>query len=123
MKVMVVDDSMTMRRIVMVNLKKAGYSDIIEADNGRAALDILEGGERPGVILLDWNMPEMSGLDLLKKIKADSNLKSIPVIMVTSEAEKSAVVQAVQAGAMGYVVKPLTPESFKKNVVEKLKTQ
>ena len=122
MKIMVVDDSLTMRRIVILNLKKTGYSDIIEAENGRVALDMLcsslEG--MPDVILLDWNMPEMSGLEFLKTVKADAKLKSIPVIMVTTESEQKCVVEAVSEGAVGYLVKPLTAKSFQKNVVEKL---
>lgn len=122
MKIMVVDDSLTMRRIVILNLKKAGYTDIIEAENGRVALDMLYSSLEgmPDVILLDWNMPEMSGLEFLKTVKADAKLKSIPVIMVTTESEKKCVVEAASEGAVGYLVKPLTAESFQKNVVEKL---
>jgi two-component system, chemotaxis family, chemotaxis protein CheY len=122
MKIMVVDDSMTMRRIVIMNLKKGGYEDIIEAEHGKQAHDMLLAGTRPDVILLDWNMPEMNGMELLQTIKKDDKLKSIPVIMVTTEAEKERVLQAVQAGAMGYLVKPLTPESFQKQVIDKLKS-
>lgn len=124
MKIMVVDDSITMRRIIVVNLKKMGYSDIIEADNGKIALQMLRNplsmGGLPNVILLDWNMPEMSGIDLLKLLKEDSFLRAIPVIMVTTESEKEKVVLAIQTGASGYLVKPITPESFQKQVVDKL---
>ena len=124
MKIMVVDDSLTMRRIIVVNLKKAGYENIIEADDGKSALkqlmELQISGGLPTVILLDWNMPEMNGIDLLKLLKADAKLKSIPVIMVTTEAEKERVMYALQCGAMGYLVKPITPDSFQKQVVERL---
>ena len=124
MKIMVVDDSVTMRRIIVVNLKKAGYSDILEAESGKQALDQLRSpasiGGVPDVMLLDWNMPEMNGIDLLKTIKADESLKALPVIMVTTESEKERVLLALQTGAMGYLVKPITPESFQKQVIERL---
>ena len=122
MKVMIVDDSVTLRRIVVLNLKKAGYTDIIEAENGRVALDMLvpSSENMPDVILLDWNMPVMSGLEFLKTVKADVKLKNIPVIMVTIESESKYVAEAISEGAIGYLVKPLTAESFQKNVVERL---
>jgi two-component system chemotaxis response regulator CheY len=126
MRIMVVDDSTTMRRIVVMNLKKAGYSNIVEAENGRMALDLLEAspdGGKPDVILLDWNMPEMSGMDFLKAVKVDAKHKDIPVIMVTTEAEKERVMAAIAAGASGYLVKPLTPESFQKQVIERLQNK
>ena len=122
MKIMVVDDSITMRRIVILNLKKAGYEDVIEAENGRVALGILYAakGDLPDVVLLDWNMPEMSGIDFLKEIKSDAKLKNIPVIMVTTEAERECVMEAVKFGASGYLVKPLTPSKFQEQVIAKL---
>ena len=122
MKVMIVDDSVTLRRIVVLNLKKAGYTDIIEAENGRVALDMLvpSSENMPDVILLDWNMPVMSGLEFLKTVKADVKLNNIPVIMVTIESESKYVAEAISEGAIGYLVKPLTAESFQKNVVERL---
>ena len=122
MKIMVVDDSITMRRIVILNLKKAGYENIIEAENGRVALGILLAAKdnMPDIILLDWNMPEMSGIEFLKEIKSDVKLKSIPVIMVTTEAERECVMEAVKYGASGYLVKPLTPDKFQDQVIDKL---
>lgn len=122
MKIMVVDDSITMRRIVILNLKKAGYEDIVEAENGRVALGILLAAksDMPDLILLDWNMPEMSGIEFLKEIKVDVKLKNIPVIMVTTEAERECVMEAVKCGASGYLIKPLTPAKFQEQVIEKL---
>ena len=120
MKVLVVDDSLTMRRIVLNNLKKAGYEDVLEADDGLAALGLLEQGHKVELILLDWNMPNMNGLEFLKVVKAKDAFKAIPVIMVTTEAEKGQVVLAIQAGAAGYLVKPVTPQAFQKQVIEKI---
>ncbi|MFH0921654.1 MAG: response regulator [Fibrobacterota bacterium] len=124
MKIMVVDDSVTMRRIIVVNLKKAGYNDIVEAESGRQALGMLRSpgasGGFPDVMLLDWNMPEMTGIELLKAVKSDDTLRHLPIIMVTTESEKERVLMALQSGAMGYLVKPITPDSFQKQVVERL---
>ena len=122
MKIMIIDDSVTLRRIVIYNLKKAGYTDVVEAENGREAFKMLETSpdKIPDVILLDWNMPVMNGLQFLKTIKANEKLKSIPVIMVTIEAEKKYVNEAISEGAIGYLIKPLTAESFQKNVIDKL---
>ena len=122
MKIMVVEDSVTMRRIVLLNLKKAGYTDVIVAENGRVALDMLGPSSEniPDVILLDLNMPVMGGLEFLKTVKANAKLKSIPVIMVTIESEMKYVMEAISEGAIGYLIKPFTAESFRKSVVEKL---
>ena len=110
-KVLVVDDFATMRRIVKGVLKQLGFNDIIEAENGSAALEELK-KESVGLIVSDWNMPKMTGLDLLKAVKSDANLKSIPFIMVTAEGQKDNVLEAVKAGVNNYIVKPFTPETF-----------
>ncbi len=121
MKIMIVDDSITMRRIEVLALKKAGYTDVMEAENGADAFDKLATTPvLPEVILLDWNMPGMSGIEVLRKIKADRALKKIAVIMVTTEAEKERVLEALKSGASGYLVKPLTPRKFMSQVIEKL---
>jgi two-component system chemotaxis response regulator CheY len=112
MKVLVVDDFATMRRIVKGVLKQLGFSDIIEADDGSNALKELK-KEKVGLIVSDWNMPNMTGLELLKEVKGDGDLKDIPFLMVTAEGQKENVVQAVQAGVSNYIVKPFTPETFK----------
>jgi two-component system chemotaxis response regulator CheY len=110
-KVLVVDDFATMRRIVKGVLKQLGFSDIIEAEDGDLAFKELK-REKIGLIVSDWNMPNMSGLDLLKAVKEDASLKDIPFLMVTAEGQKENVIQAVQAGVSNYIVKPFTPETF-----------
>jgi two-component system chemotaxis response regulator CheY len=111
MKVLVVDDFATMRRIVKGVLKQLGFSNIIEAEDGNAALGELR-KEKFGLIVSDWNMPNMSGLDLLKAVRGDATLKTIPFIMVTAEGQKENVIEAVKAGVSNYIVKPFTPETF-----------
>ena len=110
-KVLVVDDFATMRRIVKGVLKQLGFNDIIEAEDGSSALKECH-KEKIGLIVSDWNMPNMTGLDLLKAVRADTNLKDTPFLMVTAEGQKENVVQAVQAGVSNYIVKPFTPETF-----------
>jgi two-component system chemotaxis response regulator CheY len=117
MKVLVVDDFATMRRIVKGVLKQLGFSDIIEAENGSSALDELK-KENVGLIVSDWNMPKMTGLDLLKAVREDEKLKSIPFIMVTAEGQKENVLEAVKAGVSNYIVKPFTPETFNEKLVK-----
>ena len=117
MKVLVVDDFSTMRRIVRNVLKQVGLTSIVEADNGKAALKVLK-KENIDLILCDWNMPEMSGIDLLKAVKSDDALKNIPFVMVTAEAQKDNILEAVKAGVSSYIVKPFTAET----VSEKLGT-
>ena len=107
MKFLVVDDFSTMRRIVRNLLKELGFSNVEEAEDGADALSKLRNGGIQFVIS-DWNMPNMTGLDLLKNIRADAALKSLPVLMVTAEAKKENIIAAAQAGASGYVVKPFT---------------
>jgi len=111
MKVLVVDDFATMRRIVKGVLKQLGFNNIIEAEDGSMALDELK-REDIGLIVSDWNMPNMTGLDLLKAVRGDANLKGIPFIMVTAEGQKENVVEAVKCGVSNYIVKPFTPETF-----------
>jgi len=109
--VLVVDDFATMRRIIKGVLKQLGFSNLIEAEDGEAALKELR-KEKIGLIVSDWNMPNMTGLELLKAVRADDNLKNIPFLMVTAEGQKENVIQAVQAGVSNYIVKPFTPETF-----------
>jgi len=111
MKVLVVDDFATMRRIVKGVLKQLGFSNIIEAEDGNAAIGELK-KEKIGLIVSDWNMPNMSGLDLLKAVRGDTDLKTIPFLMVTAEGQKENVIEAVKAGVTNYIVKPFTPETF-----------
>ncbi|ASP46606.1 MAG: chemotaxis response regulator CheY [Colwellia polaris] len=107
MKVLVVDDFSTMRRIIKNLLRDLGFTNISEADDGNTALPMLKDGNFDFVVT-DWNMPGMQGIDLLKAIRADSNLSHIPVLMVTAEAKKEQIIMAAQAGVNGYIVKPFT---------------
>jgi len=107
MKVLVVDDFSTMRRIIKNLLRDIGFTNISEADDGSTALPMLKEGDFDFVVT-DWNMPGMQGIDLLKAIRADSKLSHIPVLMVTAEAKKEQIVMAAQAGVNGYIVKPFT---------------
>jgi len=112
MKVLVVDDFSTMRRIVKNLLRDLGFTNIQEADDGSTALPMLQGGDFDFVVT-DWNMPGMQGIDLLKAIRADSSLAHIPVLLITAEAKKEQIVMAAQAGVNGYIVKPFTAATLK----------
>ncbi|MBA6389435.1 chemotaxis response regulator CheY [Colwellia sp. BRX10-3] len=107
MKVLVVDDFSTMRRIIKNLLRDLGFTNISEADDGNTALPMLKDGNFEFVVT-DWNMPGMQGIDLLKAIRADAKLSHIPVLMVTAEAKKEQIIMAAQAGVNGYIVKPFT---------------
>lgn len=106
-RILVVDDFPTMRRIVRNLLADLGFNNLDEAEDGVQALERLN-NTKVGLVLSDWNMPNMDGLTLLTKIRADPNLAAIPVLMVTAEAKKENIIAAAQAGANGYVVKPFT---------------
>ena len=107
MKFLVVDDFSTMRRIVRNLLKELGFSNVHEAEDGIEALKKLR-AESFDFVVSDWNMPNMTGIDLLREIRKDEGLKHLPVLMVTAEAKKENIIEAAQAGASGYVVKPFT---------------
>ena len=107
MRILVVDDFSTMRRIVRNLLKELGYSHIDEAEDGALALSKLK-RERFDFVVSDWNMPNMTGIELLKAIRADAALQALPVLMITAEARKENIIEAAQAGANGYIVKPFT---------------
>lgn len=115
MKILVVDDFSTMRRIIKNLLKDLGFTSIQEADDGNTALPMLVQGDFDFVVT-DWNMPGMQGIDLLRAIRADDNLKHLPVLMVTAEAKKEQIVAAAQAGVNGYVVKPFTAATLKEKL-------
>ncbi len=114
-KILVVDDMSTMRRIIRTILNQLGYSNIEEAENGKQALAKLK-KEKFDFVVTDWNMPEMDGLSLVKAIRADEELKHIPVLMVTAEAKKENVMEALKAGVNNYIVKPFTPEVLKEKM-------
>ena len=107
MKFLVVDDFSTMRRIVRNLLKELGYTNAEEAEDGVVALNMLKNNKFDFVVS-DWNMPNMTGIELLKNIRADETLKNLPVLMITAEARKENIIEAAQAGANGYIVKPFT---------------
>jgi two-component system chemotaxis response regulator CheY len=115
MKILTVDDFSTMRRIIRNILRQIGYSNIAEAETGGAALNTLQ-TQAIDFVISDWNMPGMSGLELLQAIRADDKLKNIPVLMVTAEALKENVVEALKAGVNGYIVKPFTAETLKEKI-------
>jgi two-component system chemotaxis response regulator CheY len=115
MKILVVDDFSTMRRIIKNLLKDLGFANIQEADDGNTALPMLNQGDFDFVVT-DWNMPGMQGIDLLRAIRADERLKHLPVLMVTAEAKKEQIVAAAQAGVNGYVIKPFTAATLKQKL-------
>lgn len=115
MKILVVDDFSTMRRIIKNLLKDLGFTNIQEADDGSTALPMLQQGDFDFVVT-DWNMPGMQGIDLLRAVRSDDSLKHLPVLMVTAEAKKEQIVAAAQAGVNGYVVKPFTAATLKEKL-------
>ena len=116
-KILVVDDFSTMRRIIKNLLRDLGFNNVIEADDGKTALPILQQG---GIqfLVTDWNMPGMTGIDLVRTVRADSNpaLSGIPILMVTAEAKREQIIAAAQAGVNGYVVKPFTAVVLKEKI-------
>jgi two-component system chemotaxis response regulator CheY len=115
LKFLVVDDFSTMRRIVRNLLKELGYANVDEAEDGVAALQKLRGGNFQFVVT-DWNMPNMTGIELLRAIRADGALKHLPVLMITAEAKKENIIEAAQAGASGYIVKPFTAATLEEKL-------
>lgn len=114
-KILVVDDFSTMRRIIKNLLRDLGFTNVEEADDGKTALPILQQGHIE-FLITDWNMPGMTGIDLLKTVRADPSLAQIPVLMVTAEAKREQIIAAAQAGVNGYVVKPFTAGVLKEKI-------
>ncbi|PWI35091.1 chemotaxis protein CheY [Vibrio albus] len=115
MKILIVDDFSTMRRIVKNLLRDLGFNNTQEADDGLTALPMLKNGEFDFVVT-DWNMPGMQGIDLLRNIRADDELKHLPVLMITAEAKREQIIEAAQAGVNGYIVKPFTAATLKEKL-------
>jgi len=115
LKVLVVDDMMSIRNIVKRALLEIGYKDIYDALNGEDALEKLKSGGF-GLVLLDWNMPVMNGIELLRIIRADSALRTLPVLMITTEAKMENIMEAVQAGVSDYVVKPFSAQALQEKL-------
>jgi two-component system, chemotaxis family, chemotaxis protein CheY len=115
MRFLVVDDSSTMRRIIINTLNKLGHQDVQEAGNGKEGLDRLTTGP-VDMIITDWNMPEMSGIDFVRAVRSTSTVRAVPVLMVTTNAAKDDIVEALKAGVNSYVVKPFTPETMREKI-------
>ena len=115
MKFLVVDDFSTMRRIIKNLLHDLGYPNVTEADDGKTALPMLQSGGFD-FLISDWNMPGMSGLDLIKAVRSDARLAKLPVLMLTAEAKREQIIEAAQAGVNGYVIKPFTAETLKEKL-------
>jgi two-component system chemotaxis response regulator CheY len=121
-RVLVVDDFSTMRRIIKNFLNDLGYTSIAEADDGKTALPVLKSGD-VDFLITDWNMPGMPGLELLREVRGDPATKKLPVLMVTAEAKREQIVEAAQAGVNGYVVKPFTAQTLKEKIDKILASQ
>ena len=115
MKILIVDDFSTMRRIIKNLLRDLGFTNTVEADDGLTAIPILNSGSIDFPVT-DWNMPGMTGIDLLRHVRADEKLRSLPVLMVTAEAKREQIIEAAQAGVNGYVVKPFTALALKEKI-------
>lgn len=116
MKLVVVDDSSTMRRIIKNTLARLGYKDILEGEDGVQGWEVVDNNPDLGMLITDWNMPEMNGLELVKKVRADERFKDLPIIMVTTEGGKAEVITALKAGVNNYIVKPFTPQVLKEKL-------
>ncbi len=115
-KFLIVDDSNTMRRIVVNTLKSLGYNEYVEAEDGKVALEKLNADSAINFVITDWNMPVMTGLELTKAIRANERTKELPILMVTTRGVKEDIVQALQARVSNYVVKPFTPQILKEKI-------
>lgn len=115
MSILVVDDFSTMRRIIKGLLQDLGFANITEADDGLTALSLLKAGNFD-LLITDWNMPGMQGVELLRQVRADERMKKLPVLMLTAEAKRAQIVAAAQAGVSGYVIKPFTAATLKEKI-------
>ena len=119
LKILAVDDSPTMRRIIINTLKRAGFTDVIEATDGKDALAKMK-VEKPNFVITDWNMPEMDGLTFISTLRSQADYKDLPVLMVTTRSVKEDIVDAMKAGVNNYIVKPFTPETLKAKIDQML---
>jgi len=115
MKILIVDDFSTMRRIIKNLLRELGFNNTLEAEDGQTALPKLQSG---GIdfLITDWNMPGMTGIELLKTVRSDPSLRNLPVLMVTAEAKREQIVEAAQAGVNGYIIKPFTAATLQEKI-------
>ena len=116
LKFLVVDDSVTMRRIVINSLKNLGYDNFVEAGDGKEALEKLSVDESISFVITDWNMPTVSGLELVKSIRGDSKLSKLSILMVTTRGVKEDIIEALNARVNNYIVKPFTPQVLKEKI-------
>jgi two-component system, chemotaxis family, chemotaxis protein CheY len=123
LKLLVVDDSSTMRRIIKNTLSRLGYEDVLEGEDGVQGWSVLNENPDMGMLITDWNMPEMNGLELVKKVRADARFADLPIIMVTTEGGKAEVITALKAGVNNYIVKPFTPQVLKEKLSAVLGTE
>ena len=119
LKILAVDDSPTMRRIIINTLKRAGFGDVIEATDGRDALAKMK-VDKVDFVITDWNMPEMDGLTFVSNLRASEEYKSLPVLMVTTRSVKDDILEAMKAGVNNYIVKPFTPDTLKAKIEQTL---
>jgi two-component system chemotaxis response regulator CheY len=118
-KILAVDDSPTMRRIIVNTLKRAGFNDVIEASDGKDALAKLK-VDKINLIITDWNMPEMDGLTLVTTLRSMAEYKTLPILMVTTRSVKDDIVEALKVGVNNYIVKPFTPDTLKEKIQQVL---
>jgi len=116
LKLLVVDDSSTMRRIIKNTLARLGHKDVLEGADGVEGWNQMNSNPDIDMLITDWNMPEMNGLELVKKVRADERFKDLPIIMVTTEGGKAEVITALKAGVNNYIVKPFTPQVLKEKL-------
>jgi two-component system chemotaxis response regulator CheY len=115
MRFLVVDDSSTMRRIIVNTLNKLGYREVLEAANGREGIERVA-SSNVDLVITDWNMPEMNGIDFIRALRGHDKMKDKPILMVTTNAAKDDIVEALRAGVNNYIVKPFTPETFREKI-------
>jgi len=115
MRILVVDDFSTMRRIVKNILKQLEFTNVVDADDGTTAWEVLN-KDKIDFVVSDWNMPKMTGLELLKKVRNSEEFADVPFLMVTAEGQQENIIEAVQAGVSNYIVKPFTPETFEQKI-------
>jgi two-component system, chemotaxis family, chemotaxis protein CheY len=122
LKFLIVDDSVTMRRIVVNSLRNIGYSDFVEANEGKEAIEKLVSDDKINFVITDWNMPGVSGLDLVKSLRSNAKYTSLPILMVTTRGVKDDIIEALQAKVSNYIVKPFTPNILKEKIEQILAT-
>lgn len=121
-RILIADDMMTMRKIVIKCLKELGYTDVQDAADGNIAWDLLQKSSPPiQLVISDWNMPNCSGLEFLRRVRTDPTKASIPFMMLTAEVEKQQVIEAIKAGVTNYCIKPFTPDIFRQKLEETYK--